>query len=75
MTTLKSILDRVTTGWYFALLCLLTVAYFGSGVYAHHSDVKAEREASVRAQIEKCKVGQFCRFEGHGFLKVSGGKR
>ena len=36
---------------------------------------QADREASFQAKADKCKVGQYCTIGGHGFLKMSEGKR
>jgi len=36
---------------------------------------QADREASFQAKADKCKVGQYCKIAGHGFLKMSEGKR
>ena len=36
---------------------------------------QADREASFQAKADKCRVGQYCRIGGHGFLKMAEGKR
>lgn len=75
----------ITSAWYFALLCLLAVIYFGSGVlvtWSNRADVQAEREARIlaacdaplRADIHGCRTGNNCQFDGASFLKISGVK-
>ena len=43
MTTLTRIFDKVTTGWYFALILALATLYFGSGIYASYQKKVQER--------------------------------
>lgn len=83
MTHLALVFDRITRGWYFALLCILAVIYFGSGVlvtWSNRADVQAEREARIlaacdaplKADIHRCRTMDNCKLDGASFLKTAG---
>ena len=68
MTPLSRILNHPL--WLIALV-LLTISYFGSGVWAHYEAEREAREQSVIAKLELTRVGQNVRVGGSSFLKTA----
>lgn len=61
----------------FALYTLFILAIGICASYCLFDAMSAEqeaREATLAHKIDTCKVGNYCKFNGQGFLKISGRK-
>lgn len=65
--------EIVTTAfWYvFIIIAMFALPYL---IFDGIDRIQAQREASLAQQIDSCRVGNFCKLNGQGFLKISGRK-
>ena len=62
--------EIITTAfWYvFIISAMFALPYL---IFDGIDRIQAQREASLAQQIDSCRVGNFCKLNGQGFLKTS----
>jgi hypothetical protein len=66
MDTIKTIF------WYvFIISAMFALPYL---IFDGIDRIQAQREASLAQQIDSCRVGNFCKLNGQGFLKTRGNR-
>jgi hypothetical protein len=67
MTTLKYLIWCII-----AVACLFAIPLL---ILRAMDATQAEHERSLQARADRCRVGQYCKIGGHGFLKMSEGRK
>lgn len=54
---------------FLALLALVTLCYFGAGIYAYHAEKTSQ--AAFQERLDKVRAGESVRIAGYQWMKIS----